>query len=151
MTVNHLQNDWSQHLHLLEFAYNSAVIDATKHSPFEVNCGCNPLTPIALVMPSKLTGTPTVDELLEHHRAILQDARNQIHITQQRYTKYANQGHQDVQFQEGNLMLVKTRDFVSDVQAFRLNQTLQHKYMGPYKMLQKLSSVTYRIEFPKKW
>ena len=51
--------DWSSHLDMIEFAYNSTVGDAAKHSAFEITYGYNPPGPADLLLPNTSTTSNT--------------------------------------------------------------------------------------------
>ena len=46
--INPSQNDWDQHLAAIEFAINNSWQESTKETPFFLNYGHHPLTPIQL-------------------------------------------------------------------------------------------------------
>jgi hypothetical protein len=48
--------DWVSHLPMVEFYYNCAIKESSKHSPFEVTYGFQPSTPVDRLLP--LTGAP---------------------------------------------------------------------------------------------
>ena len=61
--------DWAAHLDMVEFAYNSSVNDAGKHSPFEVSGGFNPPGPADLLAPvTSATANKKADERLQEIR-----------------------------------------------------------------------------------
>lgn len=51
-------------------------------------------------------------------------------------------------FTPGEMVYMKLQPYVQSSVAYRSNQKLAFKYYGPFKVLQKIGSVAYRLELP---
>jgi hypothetical protein len=83
------QNDWDQHLAMLEFAYNSADQESTKYSPFYLNYGQHPLTPLSMSVPTSDTPRSAADFARRMHD-LLQQARTNRQAAQECQAHCAN-------------------------------------------------------------
>ena len=55
----------------------------------------------------------------------------------------------DVQFQVGDLVLIKLQPYRQQTFTLRKNQKLRMRYFGPFCILQKIAAVAYRLELPE--
>lgn len=63
---------------------------------------------------------------------------------------YANRGKTERTFQVGDHVYLKLQPYMQTSVAKRPNQKLSAKYYSPYQVLQKIGTVAYRIELPKR-
>ena len=70
-----------------------------------------------------------------------------MHRAGEAIKQYADKHRREVQFQEGDYVLLSTRHL-----RFKTSPTkLQRKFVGPFKILEKISRVAYRLELPPRW
>jgi hypothetical protein len=58
--VSPTQTDWDLYLSPMEFAVNNAVQDSTKHTPFMLNYGQDPFTPLSMDVAVKSAPTQQI-------------------------------------------------------------------------------------------
>lgn len=156
------QSDWSYHLSLLEFGYNSTVHTATGATPFElVLKGGTPITPLALSLQAlTLEDLPETDVLadpkqvrdrnraerwLYNQAAILENARTRMLKAQVRAAKQYNKTKREVVFQLNDMVWLRTKHLVFPE---RLSSKLIPRWVGPYKIIKKVGEVAYTLELP---
>ncbi|KAJ9516908.1 hypothetical protein QJQ45_027301 [Haematococcus lacustris] len=86
-------DDWDEHLTAAEFAYNASVQASTGFSPFRLNYGQEPHTPLSLAAPT--AGTTTADSetapaFLERMARDITAAKQHLLKAQERQAKHAN-------------------------------------------------------------
>ena len=108
---------WEECLPHVEFAYNRSVHSATKHSPFEIVYGFNPLTPLDLLpLPSEQVVHKNGEEKAEFVKKLHRDVRDNIEKRTHQYEQQANKGRKKVVFEVGDWVWVhfrKERDRVA--------------------------------------
>lgn len=52
------------------------------------------------------------------------------------------------EFQEGDMVFLKLQPYVQSTMANRTHQKLSFRFYGPYKILQRVGRVAYRLELP---
>ena len=68
---------------------------------------------------------------------------------QERQVYYANEKRLDIEFQEGDFVMINS-DFVHDpIHTDRQSRKLSDKWLGPFRILQKISRVAYKLFIPK--
>jgi hypothetical protein len=149
--VSPRQDDWDQHLTAVEFAYNDSVQLSTGYSPFFLNYGQHPSTPLALThtagRENPASGSADVDAFVQRMRDTIASARAAIAQAQQRQATQANKHRRDLQFRVGDRVYLSAghlRAPTGDTDARKLSP----KAYGPFEVLQVLSPVTYKLSIP---
>ena len=83
------QDDWDVHLAFAEYAINNSYQESVRNTPFRLNNGRNPHTPLSwgLKIPSKV---PAVEDFVKQLKDNLQRAKEALQAAQQRQKHYAN-------------------------------------------------------------
>jgi hypothetical protein len=127
------QNDWSRLLPMAEFAHNSWEHEQTKHTPHELIIGINPTTSITTIEDK----VPAAEERLRK----LQKSRTDAQKALQRRIKPPMPPRT---FVTGNKVWLDARNLHIRTPSRKLSPW---RY-GPFKVLEKISPVTYCIELP---
>jgi hypothetical protein len=89
---------------------------------------------------------PTVTQLDEKRWHLWELAKANLERAHKMYKDFADKSRRKVKFQEGDEVWL-------NIKKFRLPKGLSHKFLGPYagpfKMLEKKLSDTYKLELPK--
>jgi hypothetical protein len=146
--VSYRQNDWDQFLATAEFACNNAPNASTGMTPFRVNYGRDPYNPYSTItkIPDDIPATAEFLEGLTNSTKIATDALVLAKANQERN---ANKSRRDVSFEIGDQVLLSANHINLASQALRPTKKLQHRFIGPYKIIQKISAVAYKLELPE--
>jgi hypothetical protein len=144
--VSSHQKDWDLFLPYLSYAYNTAVHDSTQTSPFELTYGRKPKVPVDLIFPNieldlHLSPASYAAEVQRN----LQDCFNRViscrdtrmernKVEYDRSCRAANFGEND---------FVWVLDTTTKV---GVSKKLSRKWKGPYRILDKINKVNYRIQ-----
>mmetsp|Transcript_34693 Transcript_34693/g.136746 ORF Transcript_34693/g.136746 Transcript_34693/m.136746 type:complete len:281 (-) Transcript_34693:109-951(-) len=145
LRCNSTSTSWATNLPTAELAYNCQVSESTKFSPFELIYGKNPILPSDLHVPDDLDRSlPTPEAatvLLQRQKDQETLARANLRYAQERQRFYYDRGKKDVHFKQGDYVLLSTRNLhLPDSKVFR------PRYIGPFKILQKIGEVAYKLE-----
>jgi Chromo (CHRromatin Organisation MOdifier) domain len=139
--ANARQSNWYDLLPMVEYAYNSAVHEATGVSPFSVVYGYEPKAPIDLA----LGDVPAASRGVVDRGAFVESVRRMIVDAQNKQQKYANAHRRDVQFAVGDLVLLSTANLSWPEE---LSRKLLPKFLGPFTVAEKLGPVNYKLQLP---
>ncbi|XP_011270565.1 hypothetical protein CAOG_08903 [Capsaspora owczarzaki ATCC 30864] len=132
------QDNWSDLLHLAEFAYNSSAQSSTGVSPFHANFGFNPRFDFS----PALTPSPDATSLLAHISDVQANVRDHLKSAVSAYTKHANKHRiPPPDFQVGDQVLLSTSNIRS------LNK-LHPKWIGPFPIASKVNDVAFTLSLP---
>ena len=138
---------WEILLPTVELVINSLPNSSTGFSPFYLNYGYEPVTPIQLLKGNEITSTESVSSFTQRVSSDWKLARQNLEKSVQSQSRYYNKRHRDVQFEVDDLVLLSTRNL-------RMKGTpakLQKRFVGPFKILERIGKQAYRLSLPEDW
>jgi len=146
--VNYRQNDWDEHLTAAEFACNNAQQKSTKMTPFFLNYGHHPLTPATLALEKIESTVQAADDFVKTMTILQNKAQDAIREAQLQQAKYADEKRREESFEINDMVLLSSRHITLRVLANQPSKKLQNKFLGPYKIIAKISAVAYKLDLP---
>ncbi|GJS52661.1 putative reverse transcriptase domain-containing protein [Tanacetum coccineum] len=139
-------NGWVKHLPLVEFSYNNSYYASIKATPFEALYGRKCRSPVcwAEVGQVQLTGPEIVQETTEKVIQIKQ----RMQAARDRQKSYADLKRKPMEFQVGDRVMLKVSPW-KGVVCFGKRGKLNPRYVRPFKVLENVGSVAYKLELPQ--
>ncbi|KAG5003627.1 hypothetical protein JHK86_027766 [Glycine max] len=144
--VHHRPSTWGHFLLWAEWSYNTSTHSATGMSPYEVTFGKKPPN-----IPQYLVGDSRVEAMdtwLTIRDTMLQSLMKKLQKPQQRMKDIADKKRRDVDFAEGDSILVKLRPHRQSSVSGGAYTKLTKRFYGPFKVLQKIGLVAYKLDLP---
>jgi hypothetical protein len=147
--VDYQQVEWDDLLPIMEFAYNATPHTATGFSPFLLNTGREPRVPASLLCGgSNEEKYESVKTFLENMAATLRMAQENIGRAQDMQAKYYNKHRMEANFNIGDLVYLSTEHYKSVAEANRPSSKLCSKFMGPFKIIDRIHKNAYKLDLP---
>ncbi|GJP45655.1 hypothetical protein CLOM_g5017 [Closterium sp. NIES-68] len=118
---------WEDSLPLIEFAYNNAPSATTTQSPFFLNYGIDPTTPLS---PPIENPAPRSQQFVENLRQSQHKAADAILKANQRAKQQADRRRRDLNLAPGQLVLLDTRNL-----GIPLPNNLRPRFCGPFRII----------------
>jgi Chromo (CHRromatin Organisation MOdifier) domain len=144
--VDPRQDDWDMHLALAEFAVNNSVNQSTKSTPFYLNYGEHPRTPLDVQLRQETN--PAAKSLCEQVQENIKVARQHLQAAQQRMSVNANRKRRDVSYQVGDEVMLNTKNI--RIKAVGTPKLLP-RWVGPFKVAAEISKVALKLDLPPQW
>ena len=135
-------SNWQNYLYLAEFCYNNSIQESLKNSPFYANYGYNPR--FSPAVPSSID-VPRAQEFTKDLSELFKELKENLKLASNKQEKFANQHRiKAPEFKVNDKVWVNSSLIIRNK-----NKKLKPRKLGPYKILEKVSPVTYKIDFPK--
>lgn len=135
------QDNWFDLLPFAEHAYNSTVHTSTGMSPFYANYGYNP----RLSCSTSNSSVPDAQLRLQILEDASQLAKDNIARAQTRQVLYADRHRTDApEFKPDDQVWLIRRH----IKTSRPSDKLDHKKLGPFRVVEKIGSRAYRLQLP---
>lgn len=132
---------WAGWLTAAEHWYNTSYHTVAGRTPFEALYGYLP-RPFGLTAPASNT---ELQEMVSNREAMTEMLRQCLQKAQDRMTRQANKHRSERQFAVGDQVYLKVQPYLQNSLAARRNQKLAFKFYGPYKVLQRVGDVSYKL------
>ncbi|KAJ1293165.1 hypothetical protein BS78_01G047300 [Paspalum vaginatum] len=127
-SVHSCPRQWHKWIFLAEYWYNTTFQSSLGHTPFEVLYG----------HPPRHFGITNIQD------CIVPD----LEAWQQRMKHQADAHRSERQFSVGDLVYLKLQPHIQSSVAPRSNNKLLFRFYGPFKVLQRVGAVAYKLELP---
>ncbi|KAK1432010.1 hypothetical protein QVD17_08874 [Tagetes erecta] len=137
---------WDKYLPLAEFSYNNSYHSSIKMPPFEMLYGRKCRTPVCWgeVGQRELENKEVVEVTNEK----IDQIRAHLKAAQDRQKSYADKRRRPIEFQEGDYVMLKVSPW-KGVIRFRKRGKLSPRFIGPFKIIDRVGKVAYRLELPE--
>lgn len=137
---------WAKWLALAEWWYNSTYNSAIKRSPYEALYGTPPRQ---ICLPSAhRSAVSTVEDFQVRREAMDHLLKEAIQSAQAKYKQYADKHRSEANLNVGDWVFLKLQPYKQLSVAIRRYLKLSHKFFGPYKVLERVGKVAYKLELP---
>ena len=144
--VSPRQDDWAEHLPLLEFAYNNSKQASTGFIPFEMCYGRKPATPFTRALPVS-NHVPAADAFIENLQSTMRLAKQAVHTAQAQMAAAANKHRSaDVPYEVGDVVLLNNQNLSLHVPCPKLSGL----FSGPFPVTA-VDGVNVTLQLPETW
>ena len=145
---NYHQNNWDELLPAAEFAYNSAVSEDMGMSPFEIDLGWNPKSPLDLLA-SPEDKNETVEEFKVKLKASLEDALYAYKISKAGQTARSSIKDKPHVYNVGDKLWINKSLFTDDYAKSQISDKLSSKRFGPFAVTRLIGKNAVELDLPE--
>jgi hypothetical protein len=144
--VHSCPRQWLKWIPLAEYWYNTCEHSSLRRAPFEVLYGHPPRH--FGITEASTTSVTDVETMLSERQTMVANVRAHLHRAQLRMKTQADKKRSDRVFAVGDFVYLKLQPYIQSSVAPRAHQKLSYRYFGPYKVLERIGSVAYKLELP---
>lgn len=144
--VHACPHKWIQWLSLAEFWYNTSTHSALGRTPFEVLYGFPPRHLVLDV--DAAVPVPELSQWLQDRDLMHSVIQQHLLRAQERMKRQADKGRSERNFAVGDLVFLKLQPYVQSSVARCSNNKLAFRFFGPFRILERIGSVAYKLQLP---
>ncbi|GJS60859.1 putative reverse transcriptase domain-containing protein [Tanacetum coccineum] len=138
---------WDTHLPLIEFSYNNSYHTSIKCAPFEALYGRKCRSPVIWTEVGEKSHYWNAEIVQETTEKIVQ-IKERLKTARSRQKSYADKRRKPLEFQVGDRVLLKVSPW-KGVVRFGKKGKLAPRYVGPFKIVECVGPVAYRLKLPQ--
>ncbi|MBW0561365.1 hypothetical protein O181_101080 [Austropuccinia psidii MF-1] len=143
MYFNYHQDDWNTWIPLAEFSYNNYDHFSTKQSPFFTVYGRDLQFDSVHITQDTPTG-----KLLPKIQSVQQDFKRELEVAINRFKRYADKIRASTAvFNLGDMVWLSS----NKIKSTRPTKKLSERWLGPFPILNKVSTHAYHLKLPSQW
>ena len=139
--------DWDTHLSHVQFAMNDAWQESVQETPFFLNRGRHPKSPLTVNLPDRPVINPAAGEFADHIRSLIARTRRCMLAAQQRQKRYYDERRTDAAFSVGTKVLLSTANLALKVLTTGTRK-LAPKWVGPFTITERIGPLGYKLDLP---
>ena len=140
---------WGRFLPWVELSHNTSWNAGTGSKPYEITFGRKPFSFLDYITGS--SKLDAVDDILKHREEVFLCIRQKLLKAQDAMKRTADAKRREVEYEVGNWVLLKLRPYrqrsAKDAQAS--SGKLAKRFYGPFKVLERIGKVAYRLKLPE--
>jgi hypothetical protein len=136
-----------QWLPLAEWWYNTSFHTTTKMTPFMELYGYHP--PSITSSLKKKSKVQAVEDHIENQQEVLQILKDNLTMAHNRMKQQEDQHRSERSFEVGDWVFLRLQPYKQmSLKKDKKDNKLSPKYYGPYKVLQNIGTMAYKLELP---
>jgi hypothetical protein len=139
---------WADWLPAAEWWYNTAYHTAIKKSPFEALYGYKPPQIGEIAIPCDVSDEAEIS--LQAQEEMMKSLQQNLQVAQTRMKKFADLNRTERMFNVGDLVYLKMQPYREAALGLRNSLKLTSKFYGPFRIIQKIGPVAYKLQLPEK-
>jgi hypothetical protein len=136
---------WTSWSSLAEWWYNTSYHTSLKCCPFEALYGYSPPQISEVMIPGP---TSPALEFLSQKKEMIQWLKQNLTQAQARMKKYADNKRREREFAVGEMVYLRLQPFRHAALGIHQNLKLTTRFYGPFRILEKIGQVAYKIQLP---
>jgi hypothetical protein len=137
---------WDKLLGAFEFAYNDSIHPMTGYTPFQLDIGRNPHTPISLMI-KRFARNAEIDSPLQHvkdYSKVIEEVKAKLQkFSEKQAAILRGRASPAYFFEPGDYVLIENPK-VNDIRTL---PALDDRFIGPYKVLEVVGPNIYKLDF----